>query len=1007
MKAFILLSLLCVPARAETDGTTLLRGLLPAVRAAEGDLSLRPDRSSAPFAVPLVEALLKEPLRLPERAGAISDEDGQSLSAALRSAARSAGLSAGASPSPEPKRRMPPAALQDPALQRAMARLGEAVYAAKARLIAASARLSAQEKEGLLATVGAMAAADAAAEAPEGAFTAAVRFDAGAVAQAAAELAREAEAVLPELRSAAERGAFRGRSRFDGAAGDMLLSGPGEHVYTDTDIEGAAVVVDLGGRSRYATAPAAAGPGEVRVVIDLSPEIVVDSPRGGLGSGTFGIGLFLAPTGGTKSFRLPDGALGTGLFGAGGAFVAGPLAADAGRLSMGAAAFGVGAFVVRGERTRLMADSASQGYAFTGGGALFALYGDGARIECGMRRPDGREPLAFLSLCQGVGYGPRAFAAGGVGTAVVTGSDNSLRASYMAQGMGYWHGLGRLFVRGDENLLQGRRYVQGAGVHTALGLLSVEGRGNKTRVWGVGPAFGWDYGAGWLVVRGDDNSFASEWASARGDVNGHGFAAVSGDRNILALPGAAAGAMRRNAPSYSLAVASGAGNVLKEPDPDPWGAQAGFETDSALAAPAAVWPEPVRAGFQEADSRRVLKAVLMAEALPARERLGRWLEVLASPGLEAQVPLTLAERILSDGEEAPVLMPGLVTPERFDEMVWARLLLAGAGRRGGRAAAAEAAAASGERRPVMAGLLSVFGNDAAEAARGLLPDPDWRVRRAAALSLGRLLSRETGEEPGRLTLLAAAERTCGKAPEEDLYKALGAQPLGAYLQVLSCDPGMPREALVSVFAAARGQVLDRLPPGHGAAREFAGVLSRREPDSCAAFSRVRAAAEALLPAAADSVRPLLLDKEPEVVQAAVTALAQMARPGDARALASLLAHPGAAVREASAAGLGRMGAAGTPLIKELLGADSAARRVFGVLAAAQSPDPDAVSAIAKALEDPDAAVRRAAVGGLFILQEPLRPRRAAFLEALRGMAAEDADAGVRAAARRAVAAFGG
>ncbi|MBI5597612.1 MAG: HEAT repeat domain-containing protein [Elusimicrobia bacterium] len=1007
MKTASLALLFSVSALAGQDDAAMVRALLPSVRAQEADLSLRPDRATAPFAVPAVEELLRAPLFVPEMAGAEHDTASASLSDALRSAASSAGMTVSVSAPSKVKESNPPASIKDPALRRALKRLAEAAGLAKALLDAASSGLTPEEREQLASTVGAMARSEAPPSPPEAAFALAARFDAAAVAEAAAGLSQAAQAALPELENAAVRGSFKGRIRWKSPAGAVLLSGAGDHLYGEADLEGAAVVIDLGGRSRYTASPAAAGPGEVRLVVDLSPELSVESSLGGVGAGTFGIGLFIAPAGGSKSIHMEDGSLGAGLFGAGGAFVAGPLVANTGRFSMGAAAFGVGAFVLKGDRARLLSDLGSQGYGFSGGGALFALRGDGARVECGLRRPDGREALAFLSLCQGVGYGPRAFAAGGVGTAMVLGSTNSFRAGYMAQGMGYWHALGRMFVRGDANQLQGRRYAQGAGVHTALGLLSIEGRSNRTRVWGVGPAFGWDYGAGWLGVHGDDNEFASEWASARGDVNGHGFVAVVGDRNTLALAGAAAGALRRNAPSYGLAAALGAGNRLKTPDPDPWGAQAGFELDGTLEAPPAVWPEPVRGPFEEADSRRVLKAVLRAEALPARERLAAWLEVLADAGLESRVPLTLAERVLSDREEAPVLLPVLVTPERFDELVWARLLLSGGGRRGGRAAAAEASAAKGERRVVLAGLLSVFGSDAAEAARGLLMDPDWRVRRAAAHSMGRLLSRETGEEPGRLTLLAAAEQSCGKAPEEPLFAAFGAQSLGAYLQVLSVDPGLPRSALVSVFQAAQGQVLDRLPPGHGAARAFAAALAERGPESCAAYARSRAAGEALIAAAAESARGLLSDREPEVVQAAVTALAQMGRAEDARVLAGELGHPSSLVREAAAAGLGRMGAAGADAVREALASPSAAVRRLGALSAAQSSDAAVADSISAAFKDPDSSVRAAAVAGLFVMQEPLKPRRTAFLEQLKALAAGDDDAGVRAAAERAVAVFGG
>ena len=58
-----------------------------------------------------------------------------------------------------------------------------------------------------------------------------------------------------------------------------------------------------------------------------------------------------------------------------------------------------------------------------------------------MTVPDPHEAVGATSFCQGVGLGPRAFA-GRRGAASVDGNGLDLRASYMAQGMGYWRALG-------------------------------------------------------------------------------------------------------------------------------------------------------------------------------------------------------------------------------------------------------------------------------------------------------------------------------------------------------------------------------------------------------------------------------------------------------------------------------------------------------------------------------------------------------------------------------------
>lgn len=1001
----ILVAVLCIPAAAGPEAD-LIRPLLGRARAAEADLAIRADRWDAPMALASVEELLARPLQVPEAAGLARAGPSASLSEALLSAAASADMTWNRllpEGSAAPK---PPKALADESLRRAMRRLAGALGRARREVDAALAPLKPEEREHLLEVMTALAVGDSPpAGGEEAAFSTARAFDPLPLVRASHDLAWTIDDLLPQLREAARETTFSGRLRWDTPAGTLLLSGKQDDLFGDADLEGVDILVDLGGKSRYAGSAAAAGPGQIRVVLDLSPEVSLERPGPAAGSGVLGIGLFIAPEPGTKTVRAGDMSLGAGLFGVGAAWLSGPLAADAGRFAMGAGAFGVGVLVVEGGGLQLSSDLASQGYGFTRGAGFFVLRGGGGRAECGLRRPDPREGLAFLSLCQGAGNGPRAFAAGGVGTAVIEGSSNTLRASYMAQGMGYWHGLGRLLVRGDGNRIQARRYAQGAGVHTAVGLFAVEGSRNESRTWGVGPGFGWDYGVGWLSVAGDENSLAAEWASARGDINGHGFTAVRGGRNRLALAGAAAGGLRRNAPSYAFLAASGEGNILKSSDPDPWGADAGFARDTLLAPGPAEWPIPERDAFAEADARRVLTRVLAAEGLQARSRLAAWMGALADAGLESHVPLTVAERILLDGDEAPNLLPSIVTAERFDEMVWARLLLSAAGRRGARAAAVELASAKGQRRAVMAGLLSVFGNGAAETAMAILGDPDWRVRRSAAISLGLILAREAGEEPGRLALLSEAEKICGRAASDEALARFGGQKLGAFLQILAIDPAAPREDFIRVFRAAEGSVLDRLPPGHHAARELAAVLAGRSRDACLLLSRQREAGTALVEGAAEAARRLLDDPELEVAQAGLTALAQMGRPEDAALVALRLSHPSALLREAAAGGLGRMGAAGLAEIRRALAAPEPALRAMGALAAAQSSDPEGLALLMGAFRDSEAAVRGTAVGGLFAVQEPLKGRRKDFIPSLKSLSSEDPDLEVRSAAARALVAL--
>ena len=93
-------------------------------------------------------------------------------------------------------------------------------------------------------------------------------------------------------------------------------------------------------------------------------------------------------------------------------------------------------------------------------------------------------------MCQGVAFGNRAYAGGGVGIALINGNNNLIKGSYFSQGSGYFHALGIFRVRGNGNVMQARRYDLGSGVHYAFGHFQLFGDHNRVLNWGVGPATG-------------------------------------------------------------------------------------------------------------------------------------------------------------------------------------------------------------------------------------------------------------------------------------------------------------------------------------------------------------------------------------------------------------------------------------------------------------------------------------------------------------------------------------
>ena len=571
---FLLVVFLSVPLRAQAPGDQLDEALAK-IRASRSDLRIRADRYETRMKLKFVEGLLEDPALAEEKLRAASkDVWAASTSTGLvRQSADMLGveftfmglLRAGFD---EPLRKAP----IPHEVKRALAGMTVCLSEARKNLLEAFAPLTPEERRRAVELVRAYVTNADARPTPSD-FDLMSRFDLSALHSAAFMAAQSVEESLPALSAYAGKLDVP-RLRLPSDAGDILLSGRGDDEYSEDDLRGVALLVDFGGRSRYHAPPAAAAEGQIRVVLDFSKDVTVDpSTSPSAGAGVFGVGLMYLPNPeGLKTIAAGDLSLGAGLFGVGGLFIEGRAELAGGRFTQGAGAFGAGLLRSRGPNSRYALRLSGQGFAFTRGFGLLVHRGDGARFDGGQTEPDPREALAALSMSQGVGYGPRAYAAGGAGLALVEGDGCELKASYLAQGQGYWHSLGALFLRSSRSRLQARRYAQGVGVHSAFGALLLDGNDNHLVTWGAGPALGWDYGVGLLAAQGDRNHFSSEWASARGDVNGEGLLFVRGSGNRLSLADAGSGPFKREAPSYGVVVLSGRENRVRDPAAgDPWG----------------------------------------------------------------------------------------------------------------------------------------------------------------------------------------------------------------------------------------------------------------------------------------------------------------------------------------------------------------------------------------------------------------------------------------------------
>jgi HEAT repeat protein len=374
------------------------------------------------------------------------------------------------------------------------------------------------------------------------------------------------------------------------------------------------------------------------------------------------------------------------------------------------------------------------------------------------------------------------------------------------------------------------------------------------------------------------------------------------------------------------------------------------------------------------------------------------------------VPKQAAAAILALAPSEGAALARWVDPQRFDEFIWLRVFLPAFGRSAAQALAGELARSSGMRKAILLG--SFAGGPAADAvaaAETASLDVNWRVRRAAVAALGNLFNQEEGAEPGRLRLLEASESICRSAAAgpagplpEDVRRRIGARHLEDYLSVLALDAASPAEDRSGVFAKA-GNPFDELGFGSEGSKEFIRVLRQRAAFYGPAIRTELEDCRRLEARGRQVVLRALADPEPEVAQAGIIALGQHGREPDASRIARFFKDDRALLREAAAAALGKMGAAASGEIRRCLRSREPRVRALAALAAAQSGSAGALSLLRAAFHDPDAEVRRTAVAGLSVVQDPWRPRLKDFLPQLRRLEEIDSDIQVRSAAGRAAA----
>ena len=315
-----------------------------------------------------------------------------------------------------------------------------------------------------------------------------------------------------------------------GEDGWRVVGGEGDNTYDMTLI---AEVFDIGGDDVYFANDFVVGN---RKVVDLAGnDVYAGTEKQGPAAGLFGTWIIDDRSGDDKYGKV------------GGTF------------STGAGCFGVGMIIDRGGNDSYRGTQWSIGAGVYGAGIVMDLgEGDdeylGEFLSIGVGGPrgfgfvfdergndlykaDGPKPSIYgtpdvhCAFSQGMGFGYRKYAAGGIGILCDVAGDDKYQAGEFSQGGAYYHGLGILRdFSGDDNF-HGNRYTQGFGVHQAFGVL-IDDAGDDT-YWGMTAAdqgSAWDIAAGCLLDKSGNDSYTANGMT-------QGSAAMQGIAYLLDLDG--------------------------------------------------------------------------------------------------------------------------------------------------------------------------------------------------------------------------------------------------------------------------------------------------------------------------------------------------------------------------------------------------------------------------------------------------------------------------------------
>jgi len=295
-----------------------------------------------------------------------------------------------------------------------------------------------------------------------------------------------------------------------GPSGWRVVGGSGPNTYDMTRIQ---EVFDTGGDDRYTASDLVLGD---RLIIDLAgDDVYTGTSRQGPAAGLLGDWI-IDDRGGDDRYGQVGGSFSTGA----GAFGVGMIIDRAGNdvymgthWSIGAAVYGAGIILDLGAGDdRYLGDFLTDAVGGPRGlGLVLDEAGDDTHMADGPTPSVYDTPNVHASFSQGMGFGYRKYAAGGIGILCDLAGDDRYQAGEFSQGGGYYHALGVLRDVAGDDVYDGNRYAQGFGVHQAFGVL-IDDAGNDaySGMTAADQGAAWDIAAGALLERAGDDTYVAD-----------------------------------------------------------------------------------------------------------------------------------------------------------------------------------------------------------------------------------------------------------------------------------------------------------------------------------------------------------------------------------------------------------------------------------------------------------------------------------------------------------------